>query len=60
MVKIDGDVVTISLDEYEEFLRSQVWENALRNAGVDNWEGYDWAMESYREEVEMLGLDDED
>lgn len=24
--------------------------NALENAGVDNWEGYDYAMEALREE----------
>lgn len=60
MVKIEGEVVTMSLDEYEEFLRSQAWERALRYNGVDNWEWYGEAMQSYGEELEMLGLDDED
>lgn len=57
-IKIEGDVVTMSLEEYNEFRRTEVWENALRSAGVDNWEGYDWAMEEYREFLKDEGLDD--
>lgn len=59
-IKIDGDVVTMSLEEYNEFLRTEVWENALRSAGVDNWDGYDWAMEDYRQYLKDEGLCDDD
>lgn len=43
--------IVISLDEYVEFVRKSDVLNALEAAGVDNWEGYDYAMEL---------LDDED
>lgn len=58
-IKVEGDVVTMSLEEYNEFRRTEVWENALRSAGVDNWEGYDWAMEEYREFLKDEGLGDD-
>lgn len=58
MVKIDGDVVTMSLDEYEGFLRNEAFENALLRNGVDNWDWYDEAMQDYREELEELGIDE--
>lgn len=58
-IKIEGDVVTMSLDDYNEFLRTEAWENALRSAGVDNWCGYDWAMDEYREFLKDEGLDDD-
>lgn len=60
MVKIEGDVVTMSVSDYENLLRSQAFENALRNNGVDNWDWYDEAMDSYREELVGMGLEDED
>ena len=44
--------VTITKKEYEELLDSQKMLNALESAGVDNWEGYDFAMELYRDEEE--------
>lgn len=39
------DTVTIPLREYEEMLRGLAILNALRSAGVDNWDGYDYALE---------------
>lgn len=59
MAMIEGEVVTMSLKEYEELLRSQAYERALRYNGVDNWEWYGEAMQSYREELEILGLDED-
>jgi len=44
------DIITISLKEYESLLDSQRWVDALENAGVDNWEGYDFAVELYKED----------
>lgn len=44
------ETVTISKEEYEELLEDQKMLIALQGAGVDNWEGYDFAMESLNEE----------
>lgn len=38
--------VYISKERYKELLNSEKKLVALENAGVDNWEGYDYAMES--------------
>lgn len=46
------ETVTISLKEYEELLENQDKLYALEAAGVDNWSGYDIAME-YLETGEM-------
>lgn len=43
------NTVTISVEEYEELIESQVWEQALQQAGVDNWDGYDEAIQIYQE-----------
>ena len=48
MVKIDGDVVTMSKAEYDDFYDDYLFLNCLRNAGVDNWCGYDYAQEEYQ------------
>ncbi len=37
--------VTISREEYEELFDSQQKLHALEAAGVDNWDGWDEAME---------------
>jgi hypothetical protein len=44
------EMVTITKKEYEEFLDDARLLNCLRNAGVDNWEGWDIAMDEYHEE----------
>jgi len=44
------ETVTISKKEYEELLEDQKMLNALQDAGVDIWEGYDYAMELLNEE----------
>jgi len=41
--------VTISTEEYESLLEASDKLLALEGAGVDNWEGYDCAMEMMRE-----------
>jgi len=41
--------VTISKKEYEELLENQIWVRALEAAGVDNWEGYDIAIDIFDE-----------
>lgn len=37
--------VTITREEYDNLLRDSEILQALENAGVDNWEGYEFAME---------------
>lgn len=37
--------VTIYEDDYKELLDDYKFLKALRKAGVDNWEGYDYAVE---------------
>lgn len=37
--------VTIPQEEYDELLDREWKLTCLENAGVDNWDGYDWAME---------------
>ena len=50
------ETVTISKTEYEELLENRNWINALEDAGVDNWDGIDYARQLFRDIVE----DDED
>ena len=38
--------VTISFERYWELLEAENFLSALQGAGVDNWEGYDYARES--------------
>jgi hypothetical protein len=35
--------ITISKEEYDDLIRDQTWLRALEAAGVDNWEGVDYA-----------------
>lgn len=41
--------VTISKERYDELLDAEEFLNCLEAAGVDNWEGYDYAQELYRQ-----------
>jgi hypothetical protein len=54
-VVIKDDVVTMSLAEYEEMLEDQVFLNCLRNQGVDNWQGYEFAQEEFQEFRNQIG-----
>jgi hypothetical protein len=49
------ETVTITKEEYESLLEDRNWLNALENAGVDNWQGIDFARELLGEQE-----DDED
>jgi len=44
--------VTIPLADYEELLKDQFFLQCLSNAGVDNWEGYEYAIEEFQKEQE--------
>lgn len=37
---MDEEEITISLKEYEDLTECKVFLNALRNHGVDEWEGF--------------------
>lgn len=39
------ETVTITKAEYESLKEDRRWLTCLENAGVDNWEGYDYARE---------------
>ncbi|WP_422023399.1 hypothetical protein [Pyruvatibacter mobilis] len=43
------DTLEIPREEYEELLADQALLYALRAHGVDNWEGYDDAMEDFHD-----------
>ena len=42
-------MITITEERYNDLLESEMWELALERAGVDNWEGYEYAQEYYAE-----------
>lgn len=42
-------VVMIPLEVYEELMDSAAFLEALQATGVDNWDGYDEAVEFYNE-----------
>lgn len=41
----EGDYVTLTVEDYTELLKDQELLFALKAAGVDNWEGYEIALE---------------
>ena len=43
------ETITISKKEYESLLEDQKLLQCLQGAGVDNWSGYDYAMEMMKE-----------
>jgi phage pi2 protein 07 len=44
------ETITITKDEYDELIEDRKFLDCLRSAGVDNWEGYDFAIEMFNEE----------
>jgi len=42
-------MITITEERYNDLLDSEMWWLALDQAGVDDWEGYDYARECYAE-----------
>lgn len=45
----DDKKISISEDEYDALLRDSILLNCLQMMGVDNWDGYDDAIEQYQE-----------
>lgn len=49
-MKIMNDgTITIPKSEYDQLIKDSEFLEALRSAGVDNWEGYDFAFEILKE-----------
>ena len=48
------ETITITIAEYNDLLDDARWRACVEGAGVDNWDGFDWAMEEY------YGGDDDD
>lgn len=44
--------ITISEEEYDALLCDSILLNCLQMMGVDNWDGYDDAIEQYQEIVQ--------
>ncbi len=47
-----NETITISKKEYDSLTRSSAFLEALREAGVDNWDGYSIALQSLEESEE--------
>jgi hypothetical protein len=47
---MNEETITISKKEYEQLKKDQHFLECLQGAGVDNWEGYDYAIELMQEE----------
>jgi hypothetical protein len=56
--------ITISKKEYRKLLKDSTLLNLLENAGVDNWEGWDYARfdcgENYSDLCEQIDIDYKD
>ncbi len=48
--KVDCELIAVPLDEYEELNDDADFLNCLRMRGVDNWQGYEEACRTYRED----------
>lgn len=46
------ELVTIPKSEYDSLKGDANWRACVEAAGVDNWQGFDYAMEMLREEAE--------
>jgi hypothetical protein len=49
---LSKDVVTISRKEYDSLVEDAFLLECLRNAGVDNWEGWDYALQEFHNEAD--------
>lgn len=48
----DTTVVSMSKERYKELLDAEEFLEALRLAGVDNWDGYDYALDYFLQDKE--------
>ena len=43
------EMITITKAEYDELIQNYNFMQCLERAGVDNWDGYEYAIELYSE-----------
>jgi hypothetical protein len=43
-----NETITISLKKYKRLVKDSEWLQALECAGVDSWDGCDWAYEELK------------
>ena len=53
-MEIVGDKITISLEEWKTLMEDSDFLECLRSAGVDNWQGFDDAVEMHIENMEKM------
>lgn len=46
------DTIVVPMDRYLDLLEAEKFIDALREAGVDNWDGYSHALEIWKENKE--------
>lgn len=46
------ELITITVKEYNQLLKDSDWLRCLEQAGVDNWEGYSFAIDLRDDEEE--------
>ena len=51
-MNMNDETITITRKEYDELQDDALLLNRLRYAGVDNWQGWDYAIEAYQEAQE--------
>lgn len=44
-------MVEITQEQYDYFLENERWIECLEEAGVDNWDGYEFARDLFRENI---------
>lgn len=47
---MDEEMVSIPKEQYDQLVLDQKFLSALEAAGVDNWEGYEFARDMFNEE----------
>lgn len=45
-------MITITQEEYNSLQEDSWFLTCLKNCGVDNWSGYDWAVKMRDEDIE--------
>lgn len=53
------DTVIITKKEYKDLLDDQLFLDSLIGTGVDNWEGYESAVDSYKAANQQLDLEED-
>ena len=48
------ETITISKKDYDKMMSELLWLCCLEEAGVDNWEGIDFAREAYDEAINVI------